>query len=63
MPATSAGVTIGDLMPLNRNMLYLIIGALIVATAVLSYQLYQDRKEPKGVQLNFGPSGVSIEKK
>jgi hypothetical protein len=30
---------------------------------VLSYQLYQDRKEPKGVQLNIGPAGVSIEKK
>jgi len=31
--------------------------------AVLGYQLYQDRKEPKGIQLNIGPSGVSIEKK
>jgi hypothetical protein len=50
-------------MPFNRNLLYLIIGGLVVATAVLSYQLYQERKEPKGVQLNIGPAGVSIEKK
>jgi RsiW-degrading membrane proteinase PrsW (M82 family) len=50
--------------PMTRtNLLYLVIGALVVVVAVLGYQLYQDRKEPKGVQLNIGPSGVSIEKK
>jgi RsiW-degrading membrane proteinase PrsW (M82 family) len=49
---------------MNRsNLLYLIVGALVVVVALLGYQLYQDRKEPKGVQLNIGPSGVSIEKK
>jgi RsiW-degrading membrane proteinase PrsW (M82 family) len=49
---------------MNRsNLLYLIVGALVVVVALLAYQLYQDRKEPKGVQLNIGPSGVSIEKK
>jgi hypothetical protein len=47
----------------RTNLLYLVIGALVVVVAVLGYQLYQDRKEPKGVQLNIGPSGVSIEKK
>jgi RsiW-degrading membrane proteinase PrsW (M82 family) len=47
----------------RNNLLYLVIGALVVVVAVLGYQLYQDRKEPKGVQLNIGPSGVSIEKK
>jgi hypothetical protein len=49
---------------MNRsNLPYLIVGALVVVVALLGYQLYQDRKEPKGVQLNIGPSGVSIEKK
>jgi RsiW-degrading membrane proteinase PrsW (M82 family) len=49
---------------MNRsNLLYLIVAALVVVVALLGYQLYQDRKEPKGVQLNIGPSGVSIEKK
>ena len=49
---------------MNRsNILYLVIGALAVAVAVLGYQLYQDRKQPQGVQINLGPGGVSIEKK
>jgi hypothetical protein len=52
-----------QLGPLNRNMLFLIVGALIVVVAVLAYQLYQDRKEPKGTQINIGPSGITIEKK
>ena len=52
-----------QLGPINRNMLFLIVGALIVVVAVLGYQLYQDRKEPKGVQINVGPSGITIEKK
>ena len=48
---------------INRNTLYLIIGALAVAVAALGYQLYQDRKEPQGMQINVGPGGISIEKK
>ena len=48
---------------INRNTLYLIIGALAVAVAVLGYQLYQERKEPQGMQINVGPGGISIEKK
>ena len=48
---------------INRNTLYLIIAALAVAVAALGYQLYQERKEPQGVQINVGPGGISIEKK
>jgi RsiW-degrading membrane proteinase PrsW (M82 family) len=40
-----------------------VYGVVLVVVAVLSYQLYQDRKKPEGVQINIGPSGVSIEKK
>jgi predicted negative regulator of RcsB-dependent stress response len=47
----------------RSNLLYLVVGALVVVVAVLGYQVYQNNKEPKGVQLNIGPSGVSIEKK
>lgn len=50
-------------MPISRNWLFLIIGALIVAVAALGLKVYQDHKEPKGVQLNFGPSGISVQKK
>jgi hypothetical protein len=42
-------------------MLYLIIGALVVAVAVLSYQLYQDRHPPQGMSINFGPTVMSIQ--
>src|SRR6266478_304402 len=50
-------------MPGNRNILFLIIGALIVAVGVLGYNLYQTRKEPEGLQINVGPSGLKIQNK
>jgi RsiW-degrading membrane proteinase PrsW (M82 family) len=50
-------------MPSNRNMLYLVVGALAVAVAILSYNLYQAKKQPEGVQINIGPGGISIDKK
>lgn len=50
-------------MPVSRNVLFMIIGGLIVAIAALGYKVYQDNKEPKGVQLNIGPAGISVEKK
>ena len=50
-------------MPGNRNILYLIIGALIVAVGVLGYNLYQTKNEPEGVQINVGPDGLKIKTK
>jgi hypothetical protein len=47
----------------NRNLLYAILGALIVAVAVLGYNLYQERKEPKGLQINVGPNGLKVQNK
>ena len=46
-------------------MLYLIVGALVIAVAVLGYQLYQDRHppEPQGVHIDLGPNGLSIQGK
>jgi predicted negative regulator of RcsB-dependent stress response len=48
---------------MNRNVLYLIIGALIVAVAVFGYQLYHERQKTAGIDINIGKSGISIEKK
>jgi predicted negative regulator of RcsB-dependent stress response len=45
------------------NIMYLVIGALIIAVAVLGYQLYQAKKEPSGVHINLGEHGISIEGK
>ncbi|MBT1513803.1 hypothetical protein KIP88_25250 [Bradyrhizobium sp. SRL28] len=50
-------------MPGNRNVLYLIIGVLIVAISVLGYNLYQAKKEPEGLQINVGPDGLKIKTK
>jgi predicted negative regulator of RcsB-dependent stress response len=46
----------------NRNVLYLIIGVLAVAAAVIGYQLYQERQQTTGIEINIGKGGISIEK-
>jgi hypothetical protein len=51
----------GELAVTRTNVLYLVIGALVVAVAVLSYQLYQDRHQPEGVHIELGPGGLSIQ--
>jgi hypothetical protein len=49
---------------MNRtNILYLIIGVLIVGVAVLGYELYQERHPPEGVHIDIGPNGLNIDKK
>jgi predicted negative regulator of RcsB-dependent stress response len=47
----------------RNNIIYLIVGALVVAVAVLGYQLYQDRHQPQGLNINVGPNGLSIKDK
>ena len=44
---------------MNRNLLYLIIGALAVGVVVLGYLYYQDQKTT-GVEIKLDNSGVSI---
>lgn len=48
---------------MNRNILYLIIGALAVVAVVLGYQFYQERQRTTGVEISVGEHGISIEKK
>ncbi len=47
----------------NKNVLYLLIGVLVVAVGVLSYNLYEAKKQPEGVQINLGPDGLKIKSK
>jgi hypothetical protein len=47
----------------SRNVLFLIIGALVVTAAVLGYNLYQTKKQPDGLQINVGPNGLKIQGK
>ena len=50
-------------MPGNRNLMFLIIGALVVVVGVLGYNLYEVKKEPKGMQINVGPDGFKVQSK
>jgi predicted negative regulator of RcsB-dependent stress response len=47
----------------RERILFLILGALVVAVIVLGYQVYQDRKKTTGIDINIGERGISIEKK
>lgn len=48
---------------MNRNILYLVIGALAVVAGILGYQSYQERQKKTGVEISIGERGISIEKK
>ena len=48
---------------MNRNVLYLVIGALAVAVLVSSYLFYQERQKTTGIEINVGKTGISIEAK
>ncbi|MDX3925497.1 MAG: hypothetical protein QHC90_06770 [Shinella sp.] len=46
---------------MNKNALYMIIGALIVVVAGFAYYAYQEEQKPEGVEIQLGRDGVSIE--
>jgi hypothetical protein len=46
---------------LNRNTLYLVIGALVVAVIVLGVYVYREESKPSGVELKIDDSGISIQ--
>ena len=48
---------------MNRNALYLVIGALVIATVVVGYLLYQERQQTSGIDISVGKAGISIETK
>jgi hypothetical protein len=48
---------------MNRNFLYLVIGALAVASLAVGYHLYRERQQTTGIELSVGERGISIEKK
>jgi len=46
---------------MNRNGLYLVIGALLVVAAVVGYLLNQERQKKAGIDININGHGISIE--
>ena len=47
---------------MNRNSLYAVIGALIVAVIALGIYVYREEQKPEGVELKIDDSGISIQK-
>jgi hypothetical protein len=48
---------------MNQNMLYLIIGGLIVLVLGLGFYIYDQNTKPAGIELKIGESGVSVQQK
>lgn len=48
---------------MNRQMLVAVIVLLAAGIGVLGYQLYQEKKQPDGVEISIGEKGVSVEGK
>lgn len=44
---------------MNRNVLYLLIGVLVIILIVVGYQLY--REQQSGISISIDKDGVSIE--
>jgi hypothetical protein len=56
------GARQGDQAVSRSNIIYLVVGALVVVVAMMGYQLYQDHNKP-GLNIEVGPNGLSIDKK
>ncbi|MDX8514363.1 hypothetical protein [Mesorhizobium captivum] len=46
---------------MRQNMLYLIIGALVVVIIGLGVYIYREQTRPKGVELKIDDKGISIQ--
>ncbi|KAA3504325.1 hypothetical protein DXM27_03530 [Rhizobium rhizogenes] len=45
----------------QTNNLYLIIGALMVVLVGLGAYVWHEESKPKGIEMNIGPNGVSVQ--
>ncbi len=48
---------------MNRNSLYLLIGALAVVVIALGIQLSHERAEPGGINIELKDNGISVVEK
>ncbi|AZO03240.1 hypothetical protein EOA27_32915 [Mesorhizobium sp. M2A.F.Ca.ET.037.01.1.1] len=46
---------------MKQNMLYVIIGALVVVVIALGVYVYREQTRPKGVELKIDDKGISIQ--
>ena len=50
-------------MALSRNLLAVLVLILVAALAVTGFSLYQEKKQPEGVEISVGKNGLSIREK
>jgi hypothetical protein len=50
-------------MTISRNLLFLLVGLLVAGLAATGYALYQEKKQPEGVEISVGKNGLSIKEK
>jgi hypothetical protein len=48
---------------MNRNILYVLIGCLVVLAAGLGYALHQEQQKKSGIDISVGSKGISVETK
>lgn len=53
----------GDIMLASRNLLMTVIVLLAAGLALAAYSLYQEKKQPDGVEIKIGEGGISIKEK
>ena len=46
---------------MNKNTLYLLIGALVVVVIGLGIYVYREESKPSGIELKIDEGGVSVE--
>jgi RsiW-degrading membrane proteinase PrsW (M82 family) len=46
---------------MKQNMLYLVIGALVVVVIALGIYAYREQTRPEGVELKIDDKGISIQ--
>lgn len=46
---------------MNKNMLYVIIGALAVIAIALGIYVWREESQPEGVKIEIGKDGISVQ--
>jgi RsiW-degrading membrane proteinase PrsW (M82 family) len=46
---------------MNKNLLYLALGALLIVVVGLGVYIYQEETKPQGLEIQIDQSGISIE--
>jgi hypothetical protein len=65
MSPSPSGATLvpGFMMPASRNLLIALVVLLVAGLAATGYALYEEKKQPDGVEISVGKNGLSIKEK